>query len=123
RGDGEAHDLRAALSHLDRLTPDALRDLLERAHHPGQPDLPGLPAAAADRLRLAAGHGLDALIGAARARIPILHRLLLERGAVTHDESVTLARELDVATLADLQVLVGDRRFDRLPSRMQERLA
>lgn len=123
RGDGDAQTLRAALSDLDRLPPDAFRDLVDLARAPGVRDLPGLPRPVADRLRHWVSAGADAAAAAARARIPVLHQHLLERRAVTHEQAVMLARELGVVTLTDLLVLMGDERRSRLPIAMQERLA
>ena len=121
RGDAESHALRAATAQLDRLTPDDLRDLVDRARTTGA-SIPELSLAATERLRQIVLHGAEVALAAARARVPSLHRRLLERGVITHDHAVTLARSLSAATWADLEALLSDGRLARLPAVVQERL-
>jgi len=122
RGDPGARTLRAVQTHLDRLTPAALSALIEAARAPSKPDLPDMDRPAADRVREAVTLGAEPLIRAARARVPLLHRLLLERNAITHDEAATLARDHGVVTLGDLQAFLAEPRSSRLPTVMHARL-
>ncbi|MBA2302126.1 MAG: hypothetical protein H0W08_05785, partial [Acidobacteria bacterium] len=103
RGGDESADLRSAAAVLERLAPAHLPKLLARARA-GQPlDLPALSPAAIDRVRNVAGQGGDAVLEAARSRVPFLLRRLLEMRSVSCQQAVLLARELGIATLSDLQ--------------------
>ena len=45
--------------------------------------------------------------------VPLLHRRLLDLGAITNDEATALGTRLSVATLADLELALDDGRLDR----------
>ena len=122
RGDSSAASLRRASIRLDGLPPDALNSLLHDLQDPSHAALAGIDGPALDRLREAASLGPETVVRAATARLPLLHRLLLERGVVTHDQAASLARDHGLVTLGDLQALLDDPRADRLPAVLRDRL-
>jgi DNA polymerase (family X) len=123
RGDSSAASLRRASTRLDGLPPDALNSLLHEVQDPSHAALSGIDGPALDRLREAASLGPEKVVRAATARLPLLHRLLLERGVVTHDQAASLARDYGLVTPGDLQALLDDPRAERLPAILRDRLA
>ncbi|MBA3296581.1 MAG: PHP domain-containing protein [Acidobacteria bacterium] len=109
RGAADAADLRNATASLARLTDDDLSRLTHRAHRTHSEILPG----AQRRIREVALGGGDGALRAARARIPLLMRRLLELTAATTHETAQLATMCGVATLADLETALDDGRVER----------
>jgi DNA polymerase (family 10) len=122
RGDSSAAALRRASTHLDGLPPEELIPLIDRIRVPSQLEISGVDGPALDRLREAASLGPETVVRAATARLPLLHRLLLERGVTTHAQAAALARDHGLVTLGDLQVFLEDPRAERLPAILRDRL-
>jgi DNA polymerase (family 10) len=122
RGDSSAAALRRASVHLDGLPPDRLISLIDALQDPAHAALSGIDGPARDRLREAASLGPEKVVRAATARLPLLHRLLLERGVVTHDQAASLARDHAIVTLGDLIAFLEESRADRLPAMLRDRL-
>ena len=123
RGDSSAAALRRASVHLDGLSPDALIPFVDRLHDPSHAATSGIDGAALDRLREAAALGPETVVRAATARLPLLHRLLLERGVVTHDQAASVVRDYGIVTLGDLLAFLEESKAERLPAMLRERLA
>ena len=122
RGDSSAAALRRASAHLDGLPPDALIPLIDTVRDPAHPGIPGVDGPALDRLREAASLGPEKVVRAATARLPLLHRLLLERVVVTHTQAASISRDHGIVTLGDLQAFLEDPRAERLPAVLRDRL-
>jgi len=117
----EGADLRSAVTVIDALPRERGAALLQILRAGGRSALPVTPFA--DRVIMEiAMLGAEAVLAAARLRIPSLFRRLLDAGAVTHDQASHLARDFGITTLADLQAALDERRLDRLPIGTRERV-
>jgi DNA polymerase (family 10) len=122
RGSHDAADLRAAVGVIDGLSRPRTSALLDTLQAGGPSQLPIAPAVER-MLQDVALVGAEAVLAAARLRVPSLFRWLLDLGAVTHDQAVHLTRDFGIATLAELRAAVDDRRLVRLPVGESDRLA
>ena len=110
----EASDLRRAAAAIEALSPALAARLEQRARRDQLDNEPGITPALHWRLRELSLGGCEVALSAARARLPLLPRKLLELRALTTGEAVLLVRQLGILTLSDLLVALDDGRVKQI---------
>lgn len=108
----EAAELRAAASIIDGLEDADAAQLLKDARR-DRLDRPDISPTLNWRIREIAEGGGHVARRAARAGLPAVLRRLLELPAITSEEALILVRQLNVLTLADLELALDDGRLAR----------
>lgn len=109
----EAEDLRRAARAIAAQGPDGSARVARLARRNRLSDSPGLPSRLHWRIRELAETSPADVLAAASASLPDLIRKLLTRSIVDAPQACTIARQLGILTLADLELALDDGRVGR----------
>lgn len=108
---GDASDLLEAAAAIEALGPDGAERLGQLVRRNRLSDIPNLHPRIHARVRELVRSNTDA-VAAARRDVPELIAALLDLGVLTSTDALVLVRDLDVATIADLEIATDDGRLE-----------